>query len=212
MSLGFLLKISLISCSGALAPGPLTAATAALGVKRGWRGGFWVGMGHMLVEAPLVLLVGLGLVVALTSRMAVVGLSLAGGFFMLGFAALTFRDAFKFKGLEGGGEGGRFSSPILVGVGLTALNPFFIIWWGTVGAPLILEGLGYWGLPGLIPLYAAHVWLDYAWLSLVAHLTSLGGSRAKIYRAMLIGFSIFLVVFGVDFVYYALTETHLLPL
>ncbi|RLF13604.1 MAG: lysine transporter LysE, partial [Thermoprotei archaeon] len=37
----FLAKVSLISSSGALAPGPLTAATAALGVKRGWRGGLW---------------------------------------------------------------------------------------------------------------------------------------------------------------------------
>nr|MDO8134030.1 LysE family transporter [Candidatus Njordarchaeum guaymaensis] len=64
--LGFLAKVVVISLSGALAPGPLTASTATLGAKRGWKAGFSVSVGHMLVELPLVVAVSLGVFVAFT--------------------------------------------------------------------------------------------------------------------------------------------------
>ncbi|RLF16333.1 MAG: lysine transporter LysE [Thermoprotei archaeon] len=208
MVFGFALKVVLISCSGALAPGPLTTATAALGVKGGWRSGFKVALGHMAVELPLIVAVGLGFAALLESQVLINALSLVGGLFMLGFAALMIRDALRAREVKPSSIG---TSPLMVGVGLSALNPLFLLWWATAGAPLIVEALELWGLVGLAVLYALHGWLDYVWLSFIAHLTWLGGLRAKVYGALLMALAIALIVFGLDFTLYGALGVRLLP-
>ncbi len=206
--LEFLAKVVLISSTGALTPGPLTAATAAIGVKRGWKGGFLVSTGHMAFEFPLVVAIGLGVATLFTSEIFVRVVSFIGGVFMLLFAYLTFRDAIKAKTTT---ISNPTSSPVLVGIGLSALNPFFIAWWIGVGTPLILEALRYWGLVGIPLFYVAHVWLDFAWLSIVAHVTSLTGVKLKLYKLVLLIVAVFVLLFGVDFLYYAIFKSHLMP-
>ena len=208
MELGFLIKVALISSSGALAPGPLTAATAAVGAKHGWRGGFSVSVGHMVVELPLVVLIGLGIVAVLTNDFVTKALSLIGGLFLLFFAYLTAKDAVKVRSIKASGIS---KSPILVGISLTALNPFFIAWWVGVGSPLVMEALRYWGLAGIGILYIAHVWLDFAWLTGLARVTSLSSFSLRIYRGLLAALAILVAMFGIDFIHYAVRESHLLP-
>ena len=207
--MGFVAKVVLISSSGALAPGPLTAATAAIGVRGGWRGGLKVAVGHTLVEAPLIAALGLGLIAALSSPTLLSALSVVGGLFMLGFAGLTLRDALAVRELKPGRVG---SSPIMVGVGLSALNPLFILWWASAGASLVVEALLLFGAVGLLVLYASHVWLDYLWLALIAHLTSLGGASVKAYRGLLAASAMALAAFALDFLSYGLTGVRLMPL
>lgn len=198
--LDFLVKVSLISASGALAPGPLTTATLAVGTKNGWKGGFKIALGHTLVEFPLVVVIALGLYALFSDPTFVRISSLVGGVFMLFFGYLTIRDVrseiktdSKFNGY-----------PLMVGIALTALNPFFVLWWVGIGSPLILHSILTWGLIGLIPFYLAHVWLDYAWLMALAHATSLGGKFERLYRAILFTLGVVLMAFGVDFISYAL--------
>ena len=204
----FLVKVIIISCTGALSPGPLTAATAAIGVKHGWRGGFFVGLGHMLFEFPLVILIGLGIATVFTSKMFSQALSFIGGIFLLIFSYLTLKDAIKVKSIT---ARDFKKSPVLIGIGFSALNPFFITWWIGIGAPLIFEAINYWGLGGLIPFYIAHVWLDFAWLSLVAHITSISGLKLNVYRVILALIAILVALFGLDFLYYSLMGRHLMP-
>ncbi len=207
MSLAFLIKVALISSSGALAPGPLTAATAAVGVKKGWKGGFMIGLGHMVVELPLVIVLGLGVAVLTTKEVSTV-LSLVGGAFLLFFSYLTMKDALNVSSIS---TSSSSSSPLLIGISLSALNPFFIAWWAGIGSPLIMEAIGYWGLAGIGLLYIAHVWLDFAWLSSIARITSLSGFSLRFYKIMLMVLAIFVALFGVDFIFYAFTQSHLLP-
>jgi len=207
LSLAFLIKVALISSSGALAPGPLTAATAAVGVKKGWRGGFMISLGHMAVELPLVIIIGMGVAV-LTSKEVSTILSFIGGAFLLFFSYLTAKDAIKVNSLSASGSS---ASPFLIGISLSALNPFFIAWWAGVGSPLIMEAVGYWGLAGIGLLYAAHVWLDFVWLTSLARITSLSGFSLRFYKILLFALAILVAVFGVDFIFYAFTQSHLLP-
>ncbi len=206
MSLAFLIKVAVISSSGALAPGPLTAATAAVGVKKGWKGGFMVSLGHMAVELPLVIIIGLG--VAILTREVSTVLSFIGGAFLLFFSYLTAKDAIRVNSLSASGSS---ASPLLVGISLSALNPFFIAWWAGIGSPLIMEAVGYWGLAGIGVLYAAHVWLDFAWLTSLARITSLSGFSLRFYKILLFALAILVAIFGVDFIFYAFTQSHLLP-
>jgi len=207
--LSFLLKVVLISSSGALAPGPLTTATLAIGAKHGWRGGFKIAVGHMAVELPLVMLIGMGLYGFLTSQTFVMVSSILGGLFMLFFSYLTVKDALK-ANVEVKTNYEKY--PLMVGIALSALNPFFILWWVTIGFTLVVEALNLWGYFGLIPLYASHVWLDFAWLILLAHITSLSGLSLRIYRAILLALGVAIGLFGLDFIHYGIFSEHLLPL
>ena len=204
----FALKVALISSSGALAPGPLTAATAASGVKHGWRGGFWISVGHLTVELPLVILIAIGVAAILTQPEVSKALSMVGGIFLLFFAYLTAKSAFNAKNV---GENGRDSSPFLTGVALSGLNPFFIAWWAGVGGVLIGEAILLWGFAGIAILYASHVWLDFVWLILLAHVTSLSSFTLRFYRILLFTLALLVALFGVDFIHYAFTSQHLLP-
>ena len=204
----FALKVALISSSGALAPGPLTAATAASGVKHGWRGGFWISVGHLTVELPLVILIAVGVAAVLTRPDVSRVLSIVGGAFLLFFAYLTAKSAFQANSV---GRDDANSSPYVAGVALTGLNPFFIAWWAGVGAVLISEAIVLWGFVGIVILYVSHVWLDFVWLILLAHITSLSSFTLKLYRYLLLTLAILVALFGVDFIYYAATSQHLLP-
>ena len=205
--LPFLLKVALISSSGALAPGPLTAATAAIGVKKGWKGGVMVSLGHMVVELPLVLLIGIG-ILTFTSKEFSTILSFVGGAFLLFFTYITARDAVRVGSFSSSSSS---ASPILVGISLSALNPFFIAWWVGVGSPLILEAVAYWGIAGIGLLYIAHVWLDFAWLASLSKITSFSGFSLRLYKILLIALAALVAVFGVDFIFYAFTQAHILP-
>ncbi|WP_290597736.1 MULTISPECIES: LysE family transporter [unclassified Archaeoglobus] len=205
--LSFILKVVLISTSGALAPGPLTAATAASGAKHRWKGGFWISVGHTAVELPLVILIAFGVATVLTRQDIAAILSFLGGAMLLFFSYLTAKSAFEVKSLGGNG---RSTSPFLTGLGLTAFNPFFIAWWAGIGASLIREALSIWGFAGLAILYTSHVWLDFVWLILLAHVTSLSSFSLRIYKSLLLILALLVALFGVDFIYFSITASHLL--
>lgn len=203
----FLVKVVVVSAPAVLSPGPLTVATASLGVKQGWRSGLWVAVGHTLVELPLVLAIGFGVGALLTVGLVRFITGLMGGAFLLVFGLLTFKDAFRYTAAS---LSSVYGSPLLVGVGLSGLNPSFITWWVCVGSALIVEALTYYGFSGVFMLFAAHVWLDYAWLYLVAKTTAkLSG---KVHRALLLVLAFLTMFFGVDFAYAAITSTHLISI
>jgi len=197
--LDFIATVVVVSASGALSPGPLTAATATLGAKRGWKTGLLAALGHAIVELPLVILIGLGLLVALSSATISSALALAGGCFLLFFGYLTLRDSLKLELLSKAEARSLYDNPVLVGLALSALNPFFIVWWLGVGAPLISEALGLWGLWGLALMYVSHVWLDFAWLPVVAYLASLGRLNVRLLKALLFALALAVIFFGISF-------------
>jgi len=195
MDLAFAVKVVVVSASGALAPGPLTASTAALGARKGWKAGFSIAVGHTLAELPLVFAVAYGVGSALASPLAKALLGLAGGAFMMFFAALTLKAVLTAK--PEGDPSGRLGSALATGVALSLFNPFFLMWWLGVGSPLIAEALAG-GVQGLLAFYAVHVWIDYAWLSLVAGLGSAARFSGRAFRALLTGLAVLMLYFGVS--------------
>ena len=199
MVLDFIATVVVVSASGALSPGPLTAATATLGAKRGWKTGLLAALGHAIVELPLVALIGLGFFVMLESSKASGALALTGGCFLLFFGSLTLRDAIRLKIPSKAEARSLYENPVFVGLALSALNPFFIVWWLGVGALLISEALALWGLWGIAFMYVSHVWLDFAWLPVVAYLASLGRLDTRLLRALLLALALAVIFFGASF-------------
>jgi len=83
----------------------------------------------------------------------------------------------------------------------TASNPYWYIWWVTVGAALLARA-GEAGRGGVFVFYAGHITADLVWLTLVGWLISRGRNflRGRGYRYLLGGLALLLVVFGIFFV------------
>jgi threonine/homoserine/homoserine lactone efflux protein len=197
LGLGFILKVIIISASGALAPGPLTASAASLGARGGWRAGFNEAVGHMTVELPLVLAIAYGLHYIFEIPTVETTFGLIGGAFLLFFAYLTLRDAVKNPGIK---DPPRYGSAIITGAALSLFNPYFIAWWIGIGTPLIMEAFQSMYLIGIAILYTSHVWLDYAWLTLIASLGSLSKVKATTYKALLIALAMAITYFGITMI------------
>ena len=193
--LELIIKIIIVSASGALAPGPLTAATATAGLKKGWRAGIETSIGHTIVELPLVILLSVGFITLLKNPEAHFWLGLLGSVFLLYFGIITMKESFSKR--EAKCES-RTPTPIITGIVLTALNPYFLAWWIGIGSSLIPLAIGKAGWFGIGILYIFHVWLDYAWLSFIAAISSLGRLKTTVYRIILFALGSMVIYLGVS--------------
>jgi threonine/homoserine/homoserine lactone efflux protein len=210
----FLATVVVVTASGALAPGPLFAANLLQGAKGGLKSGFMMSVGHTLVELPLVISIALGIssVMSFPGFSLVVGL--VGGCALIGFGLIQIVSAARHQiKLDEVQEAGIQKKALVLGVGLTALNPYFILWWFTVGLGLVVQAVELGALLGVLIMYVSHVWMDYAWLMGTAYLSARGtmliGGRG--YRLLLLGLAAFLIYFGVGFIARSLFQFNILP-
>lgn len=192
-----LLRVVIVSLSGALAPGPLTAATASAGLKRGWSAGIATSVGHTLVELPLVILLALGVAAIFQNPAANFVIGLVGSVFLFAFGVGTVRDSGN-PGRNRAEPPRRSPTPLVTGLVLTGLNPYFLAWWIGIGTPLVNDALKLAGFGGVALLYLFHVWLDYAWLTLIAGLASVGRLNPAVFRWLLIVLGAAVIGFGAN--------------
>ncbi len=196
--LGFAIVVIIISASGVLSPGPLFTANIFYGLKGGAKAGLKMAYGHTLVELPLVILLGLGAFSLETIPEFRTYIAIIGALGLFVFAGIQLKQIFKNR-LEFIYEPKH--GPFLAGILLSALNPFFIIWWLTIGFKLISDSLILWSFWGILIMFLLHIWMDYVWLSS----TALVSSRiSKIlsnrnFKVLVVGLSVVLVYFGITF-------------
>jgi len=199
--LDFVVTVILVTVSGALAPGPLFFANISKGVELGAKSGLIFAVAHTLVEFSLVMLLSFGLFV-INSELVRTVIGISGGIVLIGFGLTQVYSSLKPKP-EGAGEKRKEGSHrlLLLGLALTGLNPFFIVWWLTAGAQLIVMALEFASLAGVLFMYVCHVWMDYAWLAATAHLAKTGMRVVglKWYRVLMGVFGVVLVYFGLSF-------------
>ncbi len=198
---GFIVTIVVVTASGALAPGPLFFVNIAHGTKSGAKGGIAFSVGHSIIEFSLVMLLALGLSTLVNEPAVKSIIGVIGGTFLLAFGGLQIHQFLISKSEVFGGKSIPSRSPLLLGLIFTGLNPYFIIWWLTVGLKLISDSIIFASLAGVLLMYVAHVWMDYVWLTGTAYFakrgTSLVGSRG--YRIVMAVFGGILVYFGLSF-------------
>lgn len=193
----FLSEVFIISLSGVMAPGPVTAAAVGMGSRSRFAGSF-IAVGNGVVEFPLIILIVLGAGRILKLQVAQITIGLAGGAILLVMGVLMLKTLRSSEKLETRLSGG---TPVLTGVLLTATQPYFLLWWATVGLALATTavGLGVWAFV----LFAVVHWLcDFAWLSVLSWAsfkgsTVLGAGAARI---VLFICALALIFFGLGFV------------
>lgn len=202
LPIDFIIKVIVITSSGALSPGPLTVSVMKKGAEEGSRAGLLASLGHMTIELPLVYLIGIGLVSFLLNDLTIYITGLIGAVFIILFGLLTLRDAWigvNLNNIRDNEEKGSFiQSSFLIGLNLSAFNPFFIIWWIGIGAALVIEAFSYAGYLGILEMYIAHVWMDFVWLGVISFLVKSGTRimERRGYRVMLSIIGLLLLYFG----------------
>jgi threonine/homoserine/homoserine lactone efflux protein len=195
--LEFSVLVIVISASGVMAPGPLFAANIAHGLRDGAKSGIKMAIGHTIVELPLVILLGIGVFsLELFPEFRTV-ISILGAITLFIFAAMQIKTIFRNKESTTNLKQG----PLVSGILLSALNPFFIIWWLTIGFKLISDAMLIWAFSGILVLFVLHIWMDFAWLGAISYLASKSAKilSNKNYKIIMIGLSIILVYFGITF-------------
>jgi threonine/homoserine/homoserine lactone efflux protein len=194
--LTFLFKAVAISLSGVMAPGPITAATLAAGARRRHAGAM-IALGHGVIEFPLmlVILAGAGAFFQLDSVRIAIGL--AGGAVLIAMGMPLLLAGRGSKDERPPAEGRH---PFLTGIILTGANPYFLVWWATVGLALTTQAVEI-GLVAFALFTVVHWLCDLVWLealSLASHKgTELLGDRVQRIVNHICGVA--LVVFGVTF-------------
>ena len=196
--LSFAIMVIAISASGVMLPGPLFAANVVYGLKEGKIAGIKMAVGHTVVEFPLIILLGIGVLSLDIFPEYRIWITLIGAIGLFCFAALQIKSIFE-KNFQKKLKPSRNS--FMAGIFFTGLNPFFLIWWFTIGFKLITDSIQIWGIFGIIILFGFHIWMDYVWLFGIAGLASKAKDvlSNKNYKILIIGLSVVLIYFGIYF-------------
>src|SRR5574338_706645 len=192
----FFALVIAVSASGVMAPGPLFASTISNGLKQK-SAGLKIAIGHTIVELPLVILLGLGVLSIESFPQFRTMIAVLGAVSIFAFAGLQVRSVIKGMSPKNVRYG-----PLVTGVLLTGLNPFFLVWWFTIGIKLISDAMTLWSFWGILVMFGLHIWMDYAWLGFVAAISSRGIKflSNKSYKICMIGINAGLVYFGISFI------------
>lgn len=201
------LQIILVSVSGVFSPGPLLFANLALSKYGGSWSGIKIAIGHTIIELPVIVLLSLPFVVfspinMIFSMMKII--SFIAGAFLIVFGILYVVTTIRTRDIPHSAvNSSRIENPYLAGIMFTSLNPFFIVWWITVGVKLISDSISLIGLlAGIAFLFFVHIWMDYAWLGLSSYLASRGFNiiQSEYHRYIIILLTVPLFYYGISFV------------
>jgi threonine/homoserine/homoserine lactone efflux protein len=196
-----LLGVAAISLTGSMMPGPMFAVTVVKSYRSPWAGTM-MALGHAVIEIPLILLIYFGFAHFFENSIAQLVLSIVGGGMIIWLSISLFRA----RAEVAHGEKDISYNAATAGIITSGLNPFFLLWWVTVGSLLIARMASY-GTGGLIAFLFVHWSCDLLWLSLVSVLIyktrALWGQRFQeglfiVCSLILAGFGVWFIVSGIQ--------------
>lgn len=200
--LSFLFEVVIISLSGVMSPGPLTAVTLEKG-SASPRAGPLIAVGHGIVEFPLMIGIfyGFGYLQNLAYVKTIIGF--AGGImlFVIGIGMLQ-----SIKRVSAGSARKTDAhAPVVAGILTSAGNPYFLIWWLTIGAALILRSTAF-GIFGFLIFALVHWLCDFSWYSFLSAISFRGRQffGEKFQKAVFAVCGAFLLLLGARFIREAL--------
>lgn len=199
--LPIILSVIVISLSGVMTPGPMFAVTVAKSYRSPWAG-VQISLGHAVVEVPIILLIYFGFSRFFENNIVQIVLSIIGGAMIIWMGIGMFRARREVvdsgKDLAYGG--------VTAGIIMSISNPFFLLWWATVGITLVMKFVEF-GTVGLPVFILTHWTCDLIWLSIVSlviyRTKTLWGKKFQtaifvFCSLLLLGFGAWFIVSGVQ--------------
>lgn len=198
----------LVGLSGAMMPGPLLTVTIAESARRGFITGPMIILGHAVLEFLLIAALMAGLSEFLTRDTVTTVIAVAGGSFLfyLGFSMSREAWSGRVQLADWSGNGsarkGKGMPLIIAGIVISVSNPYWIIWWATVGLTYLTMALEM-GNIGVASFFSGHILADLSWYSAVA--AAVAGGRKflsdKTYQYIIGVCGLFLLGLGAYFIY-----------
>lgn len=196
----------MVGFSGAMMPGPMLTAVIAASTRRGFWAGPLMVLGHAVLELMLVMALLAGLSVFITKTGVNLVISLVGGVFLLYLGFSMVKDSLAGRVLINheviAESSGKLMHPVPVGILVSLSNPYWNIWWATVGLSYLTLAMKS-GPIGIAAFFSGHISADLLWYSFISGLIS-GGQRfinPKVYNFILTLCGVFLLGLGVYFFY-----------
>lgn len=179
-----------LSLTGALAPGPLTAAVIMQSSKHGRLHGILPMVGHAIVEVGIIAAIILS-VQALTLSPIVIDLLVGfGGVVIVLFGVLALRD-YRYNDDERPDDATTLTASSVVeataqGAAVSILSPYFLLWWFGVGLANVTVlvgslqiGVGTVFLAGVL-IYITHVSTDFIYGAALTFGTDFATKKANV--------------------------------
>jgi len=188
-----------IALSGALAPGPLLTAVIYESTKQGFKSGPLIILGHALIEIIMVTLIVLGLTRFINNPLVIKIISFMGSFILLYFG-INMLTNLSSAALESKNSNKKPSNLALTGIMMSIANPYWTIWWLTIGLGLVL-GAQKLGILGIIIFFLGHISADLGWYSTVSWAISKKKEilSIKVYKGIISLCAYALICFGIYF-------------
>ncbi len=196
-AVGFILGLT-----GAMAPGPLLTVTITESAKRGGHVGPLVVLGHGILEIILLLLIIIGLGSVLASRTLYTIFSFCGGIVMIWMSIGIMKSLPGYELSADARASGKGLHPVVAGIVISLSNPYWFIWWLTIGMGYVMFAKGL-GLTGILAFFIGHISSDLVWYSFVSYSIHMGRKyvRTRVIKGILFVCSLFLFFFGLFFVF-----------
>jgi threonine/homoserine/homoserine lactone efflux protein len=203
----------LVAFSGALVPGPMLTLVISSVAKKGFWASFFIVLGHALLELIVVIGFFMGILKLLDNALAAKIISIIGGIFLLYLGIdiifsifkkrfkIDFKSVLKQKTLNARSG----STAVLKGALISIVNPYWSIWWVSIGAAFLLKSARF-NIAGVSSFYIGHISADFIWYLSVGFLVNSGRRffNQKIYNGILAACSVFLFYLGIRFIVEAL--------
>jgi len=185
-------------------PGTLLTVTISESSRRGFIAGPLLMVGHSILELGLVFALLFGLAPLFEQQAFFVVISLVGGSILLWMAAGMLR-ALPSLTIAWETRQANRGNLVLTGILMSLANPYWIIWWATIGIGYIFKSKQA-GLWGVFFFFIGHILADFAWYTVVS--TAVGKGRTffsdRIYRGVIGACAAALVIFACLFIYKAI--------
>lgn len=190
-----------IAFSGAIMPGPLLTVNITRSASRGFIAGPLLIMGHAIPEMILITLVITGMGSFLENRIFIICISIIGGIVMaimsvkmfFSLPRLSIKQTASGKEFKGGS--------LLAGAILSISNPYWIIWWATIGLGYLTSARAL-GLMGVVIFFTGHIMGDLTWYSFISALVA-GGKKFfsdNTYKILVGSCALILIIFAILFI------------
>jgi threonine/homoserine/homoserine lactone efflux protein len=190
-----------IALSGAMMPGPLLTATISETSRQGFKAGPLLILGHGILELLLVLALILGLAPFLQRQEVFIATAFAGAIILVWLAVNMLRTLHTLH-IDWEGKSDGSNHLIMTGVLLSIANPYWTIWWASIGLGYILFSQKF-GILGVFFFFAGHILADLTWYAIVSLAVDRGRHflTDRLYRSVVGICAFFLIIFACYFAY-----------
>jgi threonine/homoserine/homoserine lactone efflux protein len=196
----------LIAFSGAMVPGPLLTITISKTAEIGFKAGPILILGHGILELILIIIITMGAAPFLQNNTVLITIAFIGSTFLMIMAIGMLKSIPNLTLDLTKKENEKENSNIIMSGALLSLaNPYWIIWWATIGLGYILVSQKF-GLLGIIIFFIGHIMGDLTWYSIISYTITKGEKffTDKTYKILIGTCGIFLIFFAVSFIYYGI--------